>query len=227
MHDSFPVTLKRMAPRLFPTLALTSAALLALTACGSDYPLGPEQEAAAQHGSDLTGTLSGAGSSAQNAAMDAWRAGFNLLHPKAQVQYSPDGSGAGRTAFLAGAVEFAGSDAYLDAEEMERAKEVCGPEGAFNVPAYVSPIAVAGRGLLDSCVSNPAACADAGPSLDAGEPGLDAGEPSLDAGGPADDDGGIDDAGPDDAGPVDASTTDSGDGGSDGGSLDASAGDAG
>ena len=142
MHDSFPVTLKRMAPRLFPTLALTSAALLALTACGSDYPLGPEQEAAAQHGSDLTGTLSGAGSSAQNAAMDAWRAGFNLLHPKAQVQYSPDGSGAGRTAFLAGAVEFAGSDAYLDAEEMERAKEVCGPEGAFNVPAYVSPIAV-------------------------------------------------------------------------------------
>jgi phosphate transport system substrate-binding protein len=131
-----------MAPRLFPTLALTSAALLTLTACGSDYPLGPEQEAAAQHGSDLGGTLSGAGSSAQNAAMDAWRAGFNLLHPKAQVQYSPDGSGAGRTAFLAGAVEFAGSDAYLDAEEMERAKQVCGPEGAFNVPAYISPIAI-------------------------------------------------------------------------------------
>lgn len=142
MHDSFPVTLKRMAPRLFPTLALTSAALFTLTACGSDYPLGPEQEAAAQHGSDLSGTLSGAGSSAQNAAMDAWRAGFSLLHPKAQVQYSPDGSGAGRTAFLAGAVEFAGSDAYLDAEEMDRAKQVCGPEGAFNVPAYVSPIAV-------------------------------------------------------------------------------------
>ncbi|GLB66700.1 phosphate ABC transporter substrate-binding protein PstS [Arthrobacter mangrovi] len=121
-----------------------AAALLALplAGCGSDYPLGAEQEAAAQHGSNLEGTLSGAGSSAQNAAMDAWRAEFALLNPKVQMQYSPDGSGAGRTAFLAGAVDFAGSDAYLDDEEMELAKDVCGPGGAYNVPAYVSPIAV-------------------------------------------------------------------------------------
>jgi len=132
-----------MAPKHLRSTLLASALLvLPLAACGSDYPLGAEQEAAAQQGSDMEGTLSGAGSSAQNAAMDAWRAEFSLLHPKAQIQYSPDGSGAGRTAFLAGAVEFAGSDAFLDEEEMESAKEVCGPGGAFNVPAYVSPIAV-------------------------------------------------------------------------------------
>ena len=76
--------------------------------------------------------------------MDAWVAGFSgLLHSDAQVQYSPDGSGAGRTAFLAGAVDFAGSDAYLDDEELERSRKICGPDGAFDVPAYISPIAVA------------------------------------------------------------------------------------
>lgn len=125
--------------------ALGAAALmsLSLAACGSDYPLGPAQESAAQQGSTLSGTLTGAGASSQNAAMDAWVAGFGLLHADAQVQYSPDGSGAGRTAFLAGAVDFAGSDAYMDDEEIERSRQVCGPDGAFNVPAYISPITVA------------------------------------------------------------------------------------
>ena len=66
--------------------------------------------------------------------MDAWVAGFGLLHTDAQVQYSPDGSGAGRTAFLAGAVDFAGSDAYLDDQELERSRKICGPDGAFDVP---------------------------------------------------------------------------------------------
>ena len=75
--------------------------------------------------------------------MDAWVAGFGLLHTDAQVQYSPDGSGAGRTAFLAGAVDFAGSDAYMDDQELERSRKICGPDGAFDVPAYISPIAVA------------------------------------------------------------------------------------
>jgi phosphate transport system substrate-binding protein len=125
--------------------ALATAALmsLSLAACGSDYPLGPAQEAAARQGSSLSGTLTGAGASSQNAAMDAWVAGFGLLHSDAQVQYSPDGSGAGRTAFLAGAVEFAGSDAYLDDEEVDQSRKVCGPEGGFNVPSYISPITVA------------------------------------------------------------------------------------
>ena len=75
--------------------------------------------------------------------MDAWIGGFGLLHPKVQLQYSPDGSGAGRSALLAGAVDFAGSDAYLQDEELDEAREVCGPGGALDIPAYISPIAVA------------------------------------------------------------------------------------
>ncbi|MFC3300859.1 Antigen Ag88 [Arthrobacter agilis] len=125
-------------------LSLSLAAVVGLTACGSDYPLGAEQEAAAERGdTSLQGAITGSGSSAQGPAMDAWRSGFGALYPKAQVQYSPDGSGAGRGALLAGAVSFAGSDAYLDEEELALSSEACGPGGAFDIPAYVSPISIA------------------------------------------------------------------------------------
>ena len=131
-------------PRPVRTLAIVAAAALALSACGSDYPLGDEQREAAENStSTLSGILSGSGSSAQGPAMDAWIAGFGILHPDVQLQYSPDGSGAGRSALLAGAVNFAGSDAYLQDEEIAEAKEVCGPGGALDIPAYISPIAVA------------------------------------------------------------------------------------
>ena len=118
--------------------------MLALTACGSDNATNaPAATGGAAGGGTATGTLTGAGSSAQGAAMTAWQAGFTEENPDATVQYSPDGSGAGRDAFLAQGVQFAGSDAYLDDEEYAASKEICGPDGAINVPAYVSPIAVA------------------------------------------------------------------------------------
>lgn len=126
------------------TIALSCAAGLAAASCGSDYPLGAEQEAAAQNAtSTLSGTITGAGSSAQGPAMNGWQGEFATIHPDVRVQYSPDGSGAGRGALLAGAVDFAGSDAYLSEEELEESREVCGPQGAFNIPAYVAPISVA------------------------------------------------------------------------------------
>ena len=130
--------------RTLRTVAVAAAAALALSACGSDYPLGEEQRKAAENStSTLSGIVSGSGSTAQGPAMDAWIGGFRVMHPKAQVQYSPDGSGAGRSALLAGAVDFAGSDAYLQDEELGDAREVCGPDGAMDIPAYISPIAVA------------------------------------------------------------------------------------
>lgn len=125
--------------------AVISVAALALTACGSDAAVNPDTEGGESSApeSSVSGTLTGAGASSQQAAMTAWKAGFEELNQDATVQYSPDGSGAGREAFLAEAVQFAGSDAYLDDEEYEASKEICGPDGAINIPAYVSPIAVA------------------------------------------------------------------------------------
>lgn len=75
--------------------------------------------------------------------MDAWKAGFESANSGAKIQYSPEGSGAGRKALIAGAVQFAGSDAYLKDEELAAAMDKCGPDGAINIPWYISPIAVA------------------------------------------------------------------------------------
>ncbi len=135
--------------RFGSTVALAAVASLTLAACGEDNPTGsagPTEGGSAAEGEgaaeQLSGTLGGAGASSQTAAMTAWQAGYQDLQPEVTVNYDPVGSGAGREQFLAGAVPFAGSDAYLDDQEMEAAVEVCGPDGAINLPVYISPIAI-------------------------------------------------------------------------------------
>jgi phosphate transport system substrate-binding protein len=90
----------------------------------------------------LSGALVGAGSSAQQAAMQGWAAGFTAVQPDVDVSYDPVGSGGGREQFLAGGTDFAGSDAALDEEELATAAQRCGTEGLFELPNYISPIAV-------------------------------------------------------------------------------------
>lgn len=75
--------------------------------------------------------------------MTAWTNGFMDAAPNAQINYASVGSGGGREGFLGGEYDWAGSDSAMDDEEWEQSKEVCGPDGAFHIPAYISPIAVA------------------------------------------------------------------------------------
>lgn len=102
---------------------------LAVAACGSE---------------SSTTTLNGAGSSAQDSAMKAWRAGYQDSNDKVTVNYNPAGSGAGVEQFIGNAVDFAASDSALDPAkgEVDKAKERCGGVNALEVPSYVSPIAV-------------------------------------------------------------------------------------
>ena len=93
--------------------------------------------------STVTGTLIGVGASSQKDAMAAWQARFPEVTDGASVEYSPDGSGSGRDAFLSGGAAFAGSDSALKPEEYEESIERCaGDSGAINLPHYISPIAV-------------------------------------------------------------------------------------
>ena len=124
-------------------IAVISAGALALTACGSDNATGTAPATPAASGTQVTGTLTGIGSSAQGAAMDAWKTNFASANQGATVQYSPDGSGAGRKALLDGSAQFGGSDAYLKDDEYASSTTQCGPDGALNIPVYISPIAVA------------------------------------------------------------------------------------
>lgn len=124
-------------------IAVIAAGALTLTACGSDNATNTPAGTQTAAGTKVTGTLTGIGASSTGAAMDAWKAGFASANQGATVQYSPDGSGAGRKAIIDGSAQFAGSDAYLKDEELTSSKTQCGPEGAINVPVYISPIAIA------------------------------------------------------------------------------------
>lgn len=94
--------------------------------------------------SALSGTLVGAGSSAVGAAQTTWVAGFQTANDGVTVTYDPSGSGAGREAFLAGGVDFAGSDRAFNDEEVATGGAVnCAPDsGIVQLPLYISPIAI-------------------------------------------------------------------------------------
>jgi phosphate transport system substrate-binding protein len=127
--------------------AAVSAALagtLALAACGASNESSTTGSAAGSSSSapQLSGDLSGAGSSAQQAAMQGWQAGFQAVQSGVTVNYDPVGSGGGRAQFLAGGIDFAGSDAALTADELTQAATKCGANGVFELPNYISAIAV-------------------------------------------------------------------------------------
>ncbi|MFT4298404.1 MAG: phosphate ABC transporter substrate-binding protein PstS [Aeromicrobium sp.] len=119
--------MKRNTLRAAVPVAAALSLSVALGACGSSSSGG--------------GTLNGAGASSQQAAVAAWKQAFQTDNPDATINYDPVGSGGGREQFIAGGVDFAGSDAYLDDEELADAKDRCGGE-VVEVPVYVSPIAV-------------------------------------------------------------------------------------
>ena len=123
-------------------LTAALAGTLSLAACGASNEGGSDSGSGGSTAEQLSGDLVGAGSSAQQAAMQAWQAGFNSEQPGVNFSYDPVGSGGGREQFLAGAVDFAGSDSALSDEELTSAAEVCGDAGVFELPNYISAIAV-------------------------------------------------------------------------------------
>lgn len=124
------------------------AGTLALSACGASNETASSGGGSSSGGSgtsgtpQLNGTLNGAGSSAQQAAMQAWTASYTSQQPGVTVNYDPIGSGGGRKQFLAGGADFAGSDAALSADEVTKAKARCTGGDYFEIPDYVSPISV-------------------------------------------------------------------------------------
>ncbi len=125
---------------LLGVVSLTAA--LGLSACGAgNEKSSSDTTSPSSGGTSLSGTLNGSGSSAQEAAMAAWKAGFQTANPSVTVNYDPAGSSAGREQFIAGSVPFAGSDAYLTTDELKAATKTCGA-APIEVPVYVSPIAV-------------------------------------------------------------------------------------
>lgn len=95
---------------------------------------------------ELTGSIAGSGASSMQNAQTAWTESFmGLVQAEGgdvTVTYDATGSGTGREQFLNSEVKFAGTDSPLDEEELAASTEVCNGEQAFNLPVYISPIAV-------------------------------------------------------------------------------------
>jgi len=128
----------------FRTVAAPATAALVLGVALTGCAAGNEKsaDASSSDGPQLSGTLNGAGSSAQEAAQGAWTSGFQSTNSGVTVNYDPVGSSGGREQFLAGGVDFAGSDSALSSDELASSKKACNGQTAFEVPAYISPVAL-------------------------------------------------------------------------------------
>lgn len=94
--------------------AIAVSGALALTACGSDdtsanggSSSGPTAKAGSIKCGDAKGQLLANGSSAQANAIQAWVKAYTAECKGVQINYKPEGSGAGVTAFTQGQVAFA------------------------------------------------------------------------------------------------------------------------
>jgi phosphate ABC transporter phosphate-binding protein len=133
--------------------ALTAAVLAmvisggALTACGSDENRrgasttalsGPAGTAACDGKNGLTAE----GSTAQQNAMALFNQAWGQYCAGKRVSYNPTGSGAGREQFIAGHVDFAGSDSPLVADQIGPAAKRCDGNPAWDLPLVFGPIAL-------------------------------------------------------------------------------------
>jgi phosphate transport system substrate-binding protein len=138
--------LVKVGKRQSAAAGIAVAALLGVAACGSDNngdnaagtPSAAGTSAATI--SCATGSVSGSGSSAQKNAMDQWVKDYTAKCSGAQIQYASVGSGAGRTAFIAKQVDFAGSDSALADPQTAQANAVCTGGSAIDIPTVAGPI---------------------------------------------------------------------------------------
>ncbi|HWO82966.1 MAG TPA: phosphate ABC transporter substrate-binding protein PstS [Solirubrobacterales bacterium] len=123
----------------FVVLSAAVTLAIALAACG-----GSSDDTTGGSGGGVSGEIAGAGSTAQQAAQEAWIAEFENENSSVTISYDPVGSGGGREQFIAGGTAFAGSDAALSPEEgeLEKAEKRCRTGQLIEVPDYISPIAV-------------------------------------------------------------------------------------
>lgn len=122
--------------------AVAAIAALTLTACASNE--GTTSPSGSGEASTLSGSIAGSGASSQGKAQDTWIANFSTTNPRVTIAYDGGGSGAGRTAFISGGVDFAGSDrAFKDDELTSNTFATCAADsGIVELPLYISPIAI-------------------------------------------------------------------------------------
>lgn len=132
-------------------LSAAAIAALTLTACGSDNNAGSSSETeGATGGTSASGencggkpTINAEGSTAQQNAIGLFNQVWGQVCPDKNLSYNPTGSGAGRQQFIAGNVDFAGSDSPLSEEQVPQAAQRCAGNPAWHLPLVFGPVAMA------------------------------------------------------------------------------------
>jgi phosphate transport system substrate-binding protein len=136
-------TVKHTISRGGTVAAALVAGSLILTGCSnSDSGSGPSSDSTADL-SGTTGQLTGEGATSQQTAMELFGAAYSSAVPGATLAYNGTGSGSGQKQFIAGQVDFGGSDSPLDPGQAKDAAARCDGNPAWHLPAVVGPVAVA------------------------------------------------------------------------------------
>ncbi|MGO4957879.1 phosphate ABC transporter substrate-binding protein PstS [Luteococcus sp. Sow4_B9] len=125
-----------------PFAAIGVSLALAFTGCAANE--GTDAGSDNASASSLSGTITGTGASSMKVAQENWVSAFQQANTGVTINYSPEGSGAGREAFIGGGTDFAGSDrAFKDEENVAGKFGNCTADSiAYDLPLYISPIAV-------------------------------------------------------------------------------------
>ncbi|WP_210419591.1 phosphate ABC transporter substrate-binding protein PstS [Mycolicibacterium sp. ELW1] len=157
------MNLNRFGKAFFVTASATAITGLTLTACGSDNNAGTSSSTNAASGSSSASADCGGknavtaeGSTAQQNAVAVFNQVWGQKCAGKNLSYNPTGSGAGVTQFIAGQVDFAGSDSPLSKDQVDPAAKRCGGNPAWNLPLVFGPVAL-GYNLpgVDKLVINP------------------------------------------------------------------------
>ncbi|UUO02624.1 phosphate ABC transporter substrate-binding protein PstS [Mycolicibacterium novocastrense] len=127
---------------------MAAIAALALSACGSDNNAGTTATtggngAAASAECGGKNSVTAEGSTAQQNAIAEFNKVWGQHCPGKNLSYNPTGSGAGREQFIAGQVDFAGSDSALSGNQIQQAAQRCDGNPAWNLPLVFGPVALA------------------------------------------------------------------------------------
>lgn len=131
------------------SLSMTAVAALAPPACGSDQNTNEAALTGVSTPSsspvDCAGktSLTAEGATSQLAAIALFSQVWGQVCAGKEVSYNPTGSGAGREQFIAGHIDFAGSDSPLTPEQADAAAERCGGNPAWHLPLVLGSIALA------------------------------------------------------------------------------------
>lgn len=87
-----------------------------------------------------SGSLTGAGSTFVSPLMSKWSKEYHTLHPGVEINYQPQGSGAGRQQFIAKTVAFGASDAPLTDEQITQAG---GAANVVHIPVTQGSVVIA------------------------------------------------------------------------------------